>query len=560
MNVAKHNFIDQMYPINYLKKKDYSKVLFYQHNISITLAELKRLEFGETDFYNKGYNFIRDKIPSSEYAGLDLSEQWKKNDIIYLIIKEHLLEHYQKSLDKKASTKKTYNKAALNKLFNQFQPDSPRRIQENSRTYSSNPLFRQLENIDTITLLESPPSYGIIPFQLFYLANLNPLFQCFNSRDNNLDFVTTYILSREPNSSESLLSNVQSLSYDFGDFFFLKKDIEPIFFNAYSFIQKLKESNIAKYNERNALNEDTMCIIRSFLTVFFAELYDHYFSNTTLKVPCWNELTKTKKASYNKIFEDYFIDYFNRTEIQQRAERIKKIEYDSHAEYLTLYTESFLKILTNLKNSNEGLLHGLSIYWISETIFPLLSISLLISTDAFKKLLLNLKETYSGKSHIRYNKKLQEECLDNLVHLLLKLSLCPNIFNQVEILNYFAPKYEPYSNFNKWYDEFNSAIDHYNHSYYPILESSFHSAFDLYCSTNKLEKQKNITDNLPLYVSRKYNEILTSIETTVTNSSSLDTGQKYIIKNFYTEYSNLYEHIKDRLYQRLNNFERREII
>lgn len=312
MNVAKHNFIDQMYPINYLKKKDYSKVLFYQHNISITPAELKRLEFGKTNFYNKGYNFIRGKIPSSEYAELDLSEQWKKNDIIYLIIKEHLLEHYQKSLDKKASTKKTYNKAALNKLFNQFQPDSPRRIQENSRTYSSNPLFRQLESIDTITLLESPPSYGIIPFQLFYLANLNPLFQCFNSRNNNLDFVTSYILSREPNSSESLPSNVQSLAYDFGDFFFLKKDIEPIFFNAYSFIQKLKESNIAKYNERNAFNEDTMCIIRSFLTVFFAELYDHYFSNTTLKVPCWNELTKTKKASYNKIFEDYFIDYFNR--------------------------------------------------------------------------------------------------------------------------------------------------------------------------------------------------------------------------------------------------------
>ena len=156
MKFKKREFIKRMYPVDYIQQKDYLKILHYQYNMTITTDELKALELGQRDAFSKIYKFIRQKKAFDENAEFSPRKLWENNDIIYLMIKEHLLEYYKSCLNSPNATKRqTYNKKRLNEVHNSMQPNNPWRIQENYRIYSELPHIKHLNAPDIIILLES---------------------------------------------------------------------------------------------------------------------------------------------------------------------------------------------------------------------------------------------------------------------------------------------------------------------------------------------------------------------------------------------------------------------
>lgn len=562
MKIKERSFINLMYPIDYSKQTDYPKILRYQYNITCKTNELLNLKLGQRDAFEKIYNYIRQKDTLSEYTEFVSIDAWAKNDIIYLILKEHLLEYFHTCVNSpSATTRKTFNKKELNKTHNSGHEDEPWRIQENYRTYGYLPHFELLNTPDIITLLESDPTYSVIPYQLIYAANTNPIFCRMHDSPKTIEEISlnakisNYILANESSSHTGISYNGEYF-YIIGEKPFLKIEIDSIFFNAYEYIRQLKQSEFINLVTWEKFSEDDKRILITFLMLFFQELYELRIAGTNQTEPHWEELSKQQKEKYRSSLVETFKKFFVTQRKKQRTERSYTIKYKDYTKYLTSYCESYRKIF-NFSDLPKYKLDQLTSYWISETLLPTLTINSLVSNVAFKTLIQNISITYSGSKYKRYFQRLETECLDAIAHLLYKLSLCPNIFNQIIILEHFCQKYKPYSDFYAWYADFDAALNYYNYIYYPVLESSFHLAYSLYQTSEKFEKPKNIHSILPLSFDRKHQELLKGMETL---KSSEIPEETYIVEKLYSNYIDMYDSVKNRAYQRLDKFQREEII
>lgn len=566
MKNRKRSFVEQMYPIDYLKRRDYAKILQYQYNIKITPEELRTLELSQNNAFSKLYDFVtQNTVFTPDFGQIPSfleTKEWKKNDIIYLALKEHLFCYYEKCVNDAPSTpRKTYNKVKLNEIYAKNNP--PFKIQEKYRKYANVPHIQQLNAPDMMVILGSREPYNVIPFQMINNANINPILRYSKNNgpsDIPSDWLTNYLLAHEVSLSTEDSDSSES-RYTIGHKRFTVDEIDRFFDTTYNFIKLLKGNEFSKLNDWESFSQEDQHIILSLLVIFFGELYDLYASRSNAysvkKEPLWNELSSKQKNNCKEDLKKHFNNYYKVQHQRQRAKRSTTLTVESYKEY----TIEYCKLLSEaFKKHKENLsaLHNLSAFWISETLLPTLTISNLVTSDSIKFLLQNMKKTY-GPSHKRYYQNIKNEQLDLLAHLLHKLSLCPNIFNQGILLEHFCKKYEPYSNFDAWYKDTNSMLDFFISRYYPLLESSFHRACELYKKENGIERSNTLIPISSLDISIKYRKINEAVKAPAFKTIELTCEQAYLLEKTYHDYLEMYNYTKDRRYQRLDQFEREEI-
>lgn len=521
-------FTSRIFPTDYFNLSECKKILKYKYCINIE-GNAHPEKKTQTVSLSQIYKSIRDAIPNNPHLNLTFEEEFVERDLLYLTAKEHLFSHYSSLKISRDKKKGNFVCTKLNRLYednfgNSNIEASNARMRNNFRKFKNLPHIEQLTRPDYKVLLKDARPYAIIPYTLIKYANENPILLYLKTHETDLQTNPENKITNGP-----LINLINSDFCSIGEYGFNKTEINQIFDIVISFITDVRECKHSWKlpNWENYTDIERRIYIK-ITTYLFSNLYDNTVDLQVVGGDSkhWENLEDREKEPYLVYIRENFKTYYSNAIKKKKGLLGSNFRIDNYTNYLVLISEYFKKEFSEFQiqtTKNRAILAFT--YLISEKLLPIYTIAEYLSLESFKE--------FIDSQNFDLSKDYDFERLNQISCLLEKLSRCPNTYNQLTILNYYANRYLCGDiDYREWYSEFEQCIDYYTLEYYPTLEIAFHLMIDKLVVSNEKQEFLNTSEDFFNNFSERISKLL---NTKWYNHSYTDT-ESIIIELFYKRY------------------------